>query len=129
MSIPYKVIGRGKPGEPAGGKKKYYATVVSNGTTTLPQLIEKIQRKCSIYGGEVVRIIYALHEAIADEIMAGNIVDLEQLGSFYPAIKSEAKDRPEAVKSSSINKASINYRPSRELKKKIAGATFEKVKS
>lgn len=129
MSIPYKVKEIIKPGEAAGGEKKYYATVVTNNKTDLNGLIKKVEKKSSIFGADLIRVVYILQEVIAEEIEAGNIVHLGPLGSFYPAIKSEAKDSPKAVKSSSIKKVSINYRPSRELKERIAGAKFEKRKS
>ena len=129
MSIPYTVIRKDLPGEAAGRKKKYYATAVSNNKTDLHGLIDKAKEKCSMNGADLIRAVYLLQDLIADELEKGNIVHIKPLGSFYPSIKSEAKDSPEEVTPKSIKKVSINYRPSRAMRDRIAGASFERVKS
>ena len=127
MSIKFKVIEKGQPGVKGGGQKKYYASVVTDGETTIDDLVKEIEKFSSLSEPDIRGVIVALENTIQNKLSEGKIVRLEKLGSLYPSISSEGVENAEDATSGIIKGASINYRPGERLKKAINDAGFKKV--
>ncbi len=67
-----------------------------------------------------------ISEEIANNLMEGNIVRIDQIGSFRITAKSAIVKREEEVTPETIGSPSIVFTPSSELKKKLSGIRYEK---
>jgi predicted histone-like DNA-binding protein len=128
MAIPFKAIKNALPGTNGKNLNKYYARVVSNGETTMEDLIKKLQTQYRIHGADSTRMLYALEEILRHDLADGKIVRLGPLGSFSPGVSSVCTDSASKVTASSITKTRIKYKPGPELSKDMAEATFKKEK-
>ena len=63
-----------------------------------------------------------------EELAAGKIVRLNDLGSFQIGATSKSVASIENVTEDSITKPHINYRPGKEFKKMLKNLEFEKQK-
>ena len=88
MSIKYKVVERGQPGVSGGGNKKWYATISSDGETSVDELVAQIEKFSSLSEADIRGVIIALENAIQHELANGKIVRLDKLGSLYPTLSS-----------------------------------------
>jgi len=127
MPIRYKVISKAQPGVTGGGVKKFYATIVTDGECTIDQLVKDIEKFSSLSEPDIKGVIIALENVIQNKLAESKIIRLEKLGSFYPTLSSEGKDKAEDVTSTSIKEVGINYRPGDRLKNVINEAGFQKM--
>jgi len=127
MTIKFNVREKGQPGVVGGGTKKFYAAIVTDGETTLDDIVKDIEKFSSLSEPDIRGVIIALENVIQNKLSEGRIVRLEKLGSLYPTLSSEGKDTADEVNSGSIKEVSINYRPGDRLKKAINDAGFKKV--
>lgn len=127
MTIKYCPREKGQPGVVGGGKKKFYATIVTDGEATIDDLVRDIEKFSTLSEPDIRAVIIALENAIEAKLGDGRIVRLECLGSLYPTLSSEGMDKAEDVNARSIKELNINYRPSERLKKAINNATLVKV--
>lgn len=127
MSLRYKVISKTQPGITGGGVKKFYATMVNDGECTVDELVKDIEKFSSLSEPDIRGVIIALENVIQNKLAASKIVRLEKLGSLYPTLSSEGKEKAEDVSSASIKDVGINYRPGDRLKKALSDAGFEKM--
>lgn len=126
MAIRFKVIEKGQPGVKGGGDKKFYATPVSDGEITLPELTKQIERACTVNGADIRAVLYALVDVATDNLSNGTIVRLGDLGSLRTSISSEGKDKAEEVNASAIKNASVIFTPGSKIKEMLAIAKYEK---
>jgi len=127
MTIQYCVRERGQPGVVGGGTKKYYAAIVTDGETTVDDLVKDIEKFSSLSEPDIRGVIIALENVIQNKLSEGRIVRLEKLGSLYPTLSSEGMNTPEEVNSSCIKELNINYRAGDRIKKAINDAGLKKV--
>lgn len=129
MSIKFKVLEKGQPGVVGGGEKKWYAQIVYDEEVTVDELVQEIEKFCSLTEPDIRGVITALENVIQNKLSASRIVRMERLGSFYPAISSNGEDEESKVDANSIKKVSVNYRPGDRITKAINDAGFKKVSS
>jgi predicted histone-like DNA-binding protein len=127
MALKYKVIQKTQPGVVGGGEKKYYASIVTDGETTIDDLAKEIEKFSSLSEPDIYGVIVALENVIQNKLAESKIIRLEKLGTFYPTLSSEGHIKPEDISSLSIRSAGINYRPGERLQKAIDDAGFQKV--
>ena len=71
---------------------KWYArTVVSNVVST-EQIAEKIQRNCSMKKSDVTAVLQELSEVFREELLDGNRVIIDGIGSFKVGMSSGPAD-------------------------------------
>lgn len=128
MSIKYTVIERGEPGVVGGGKKKYYATVKTDGELSVDDLVKNIEKFSALSEADIRGVIIALENEIQKELVNGKIIRLDKLGSFYPSLSSEGAETAEKFNVSMIKGAKVNYRPGKRISDALSTATFTKEK-
>ena len=128
MSIKYTVIERGEPGVVGGGKKKYYATVKTDGELSVDDLVKNIEKFSALSEADIRGVIIALENEIQKELVNGKIIRLDKLGSFYPSLSSEGAETAEKFNVSMIKGAKVNYRPGNRISDALSTATFTKEK-
>ena len=107
--------------------RKFYAAIVTDGETTVDDLVKDIEKFSSLSEPDIRGVIIALENVIQNKLSEGRIVRLEKLGSLYPTLSSEGMNTPEEVNSGCIKELNINYRAGDRIKKAINDAGVKKV--
>lgn len=127
MAILYKIIRKSQPGVVGGGEKKYYASIVATGETSIDGITKEIEKFSALSEADIRGVIIALENVIQDKLSEGKIVRLEKLGSLYPSLKSKGVATEAEIGKELIKKVSVNYRPGDRITKAINNAGFKKV--
>ena len=70
----------------------------------------------------------ALSDVIGESLANGNIVKVDNLGTFQLTLTGTAADTEETLGKSNIKEAKINYRPSKELKNRMKKITYKRIR-
>jgi predicted histone-like DNA-binding protein len=116
--IDVKRIPKRNPMEPETAPR-FYASAIHDARVDLDSLATSVAERCSLKRADVHGVLVALMDIIPNELLDGNIVSLGQLGSFYVSIKSEGAETEEEVTPALVKGSKIQYRPTKELKKKL----------
>ena len=123
MSIAYKKTKRIKPGT-KGRNKKYYATLVNSGYSDINDILTVINSKTRLHPADFIKMLYALHDAMIEELSNGKIIRLGPLGNFRLGIKSKGHVNARDVNPESIIEVNILYNPCKKIKETIKDFTF-----
>lgn len=126
MSVKYNVMPRKNPQDQAA-PPKFYPVVKSSGRTTQRGLAQKGAQISTLSAADLAAAMETLLALIPQELMAGNIVDLGDFGSFRLSIKSEGADNKEDVTSRNIKSAHVRFTPGKEFKDAMKTVQFEKL--
>jgi len=125
MSVKYRVVERGKPGDPTA-PKKFYPLVKSSGQTTLRELANRIAQISTVSTVDTMAVLEALLQVIPEELADGNIVRLGDFGSFSLRSQSEGSETAEEVSAHNIKRIKVAFRPGRLYKGVLDNIIFEK---
>ena len=127
MMINYKVVPKKnqfKPDDPP----KYYAQVVYENKVTNAQLASKIARTTTMGVPDIKGVLAALEEEVIEALQAGSPVELGQLCSFYPSVKSNGADAENAFNvNTNIDRKSVNVRAKKKLTDKMRDVSLKRV--
>ena len=99
---------------------KWVATLRRQDHLTLDETSEQVSIRGSILPGEVSGILRAYFEQIRYHILAGDSVNIEGLGTFYPKMTAKMVDTAaDATVNNCVKDVTIGFRPSNELKEVI----------
>ena len=130
MAIKYKLIQRRdftKGAQPTD--KKYYATLVSNGTASLEEICESISEETALTSADVKSCLDRLPRVIVRHLAGGRTVKVGELGSFRFALSSKgAKTEEEFVAATMMKVPSLVFTPGRVLQDAREDATYIRVK-
>lgn len=131
MAINYSIAKMANPLDRESGDYKYYAKAQANGSVGINELSEEIAYATTLTDGDVLNVIRALVKRINMHIANGQIVKLENLGSFQAQIRSMGAETEETYSPSMIRKVTLQFRPGIGLKGQLnkANLTFHKVPS
>ena len=127
MSIQYKVVEKGMPGVKGGGKKKFYAQMATDGECTVDDMVAEIEKFSALSEPDIRGVIVALENVIQNKLAESKIVRMDKLGSFYPSLHSEGKEKEEEINQHSIKRLSVIYRPGARILKTMANKGFQKI--
>jgi predicted histone-like DNA-binding protein len=127
MAIKYKVVLKTEAGVKGGGKRKYYAVVSTDGEVGIDDLVKEIEKFSSLSEPDIRGVLIAMENVIQDKLADSKIVKLEKLGTFYPTISSEGREKEEDVNERCIKKTGINYRSGARILQTMKNAGFKKV--
>lgn len=109
MAIKYRLYQSNQEGTTYG---KWYARAVVDEVVDTDDLAELIQRNCSVKRSDVKAVLTELSEVMSDQLLAGNRVKIEGLGSFKVGFSSKPADtRAEWVPTTHVNGTHINFQP------------------
>ena len=109
MAIKYRLYQSTQEG-PTNGK--WYARAVVDEVVETDDLAELIQRNCSVKRSDVKAVLTELSEVMRDQLLAGNRVKIEGLGSFKVGFTSKpAATRAEWVPTTHVSGTHINFQP------------------
>lgn len=129
MAITYSVAALKNPAkqeEPA----KFYAKAQASGTVDINELADDISYSTTLTDGDVLNVIRALIKQINRHIAKGEIVKLENLGTFQAQLQSEGAESAEEFNETMIRKVHLQFRPGMGLKNQLTkeNLQFRKVK-
>ena len=125
--IKYKAKAIGQPGVVGGGVVKYYAAISRTDKVGLRKLLDEILELNAAHPAAVLAVLELFLSRINYHLADGRYVELDQLGTFYPAISSLPSDTPEKVSKENIKRFKVLFRPSQLLKDKLSTVKFEKI--
>lgn len=126
MAVKFNVIEKGQPGVAGGGEKKFYASAVSSGESTLEKLTKSIEKISTVSGADIHAVLYALVDVAIDNLSHGQIIRLGELGSLRVSLKSEGRATAAEVNSSAIKSTNIIFTPGNRLKTMLATVKYQK---
>lgn len=121
----YKLIQKGKPGDP-DAPKKWYATPIKSGTITQKNLAQQISGRSSLTSGDVNNVIQNLLELLPQELIKGNSVQLSDFGTFRLSFSSDGVDTEKDFTKDKIKGVKILFTPSNDFKKTLSDMKLEK---
>lgn len=121
----YKLIQKGKPGDP-DAPKKWYATPIKSGTITQKNLAQQISGRSSLTSGDVNNVIQNLLELLPQELIKGNSVQLGDFGTFRLSFSSDGVDTEKDFTKDKIKGIKILFTPSNDFKKTLSDMKLEK---
>jgi predicted histone-like DNA-binding protein len=126
MTIKYNVMPRRNPRDPEA-PPRYFPVVRSSGRTRQRDLARKGTKMSTMSAADLAAAMEILLDLIPEELMAGNIVDLGDFGSFRLSVKAEGSDSAEAVTATHIKGVNVRFTPGKEFKDTMNRAKFEKL--
>ncbi len=104
--------------------KKFYAQAVSNGTVDLERLAYLVSNQSTVREADCYAVLLSLLHNVMDELSQGKIVKLDKLGAFQIGVSSEGVATQDALTSSVIKKAHINFRPDKRMRNMLSNVDF-----
>jgi len=123
--INLKSVQRRNPSDPTA-QKKYYATVISDGSTKLKELAEMVALQTTVSPTDCHAVLMALEGNVIRELQKGKIVRLGELGSYRLSVHSDGKDTPEDVNVDAVKKTRIIFRPGEGMSDMLKTLKFKK---
>ena len=127
MSVKYVARAIGNPGVTEAGIPKYYASIARESKVDLRTLMDEISELNVTHAGSILAVLETFLSKVHYHLVNGRGVELGQLGTFYPSIKSQSSDSAEAVSRQNIKRLKVLFRPSKLLRDKLAVVKFEKL--
>jgi predicted histone-like DNA-binding protein len=128
MAIQYKVVQRGKPGVKNGKKQFHFPLLTNRNTITTNEFCKLITKVSPFSIADVMGLIWAMINVLTDQLGKGNIVQIGQLGSFYPTLHYTGTQENNNIKEKDIE-VRIRFHPSVPLKRDLStSVSFREVK-
>ena len=125
MSVKFNVVERGNPADKAA-PKKFYPSIESSGRKTLRQIAARINQISTVSSADTMAVLEALLMVIPEELAAGNIVELGDLGNFWLRADTEGTATAEEVRGNQITGILPRFNAGKEFKKVLNSIEFEK---
>ena len=126
MSVPYRLITRPNPQNPAA-PRRHYPSLVTRGKTSPRQLSETVAAISTLSTADMFAALEALLIMIPQELAQGRIVDLGDFGSFRLRVHSQGTATPETFGADDIQGVLPYFVPGKAFKQALEQIRFEKV--
>ncbi len=104
----------------AKGKQTFhFARAVYNGQTTMDMLQKQIARISAISEGDVRSVLLTLSQLVADELSAGRIIELGDLGRMKVGLKSKANESKDKFRTQDIKRVRVIFTPGKLIKEEL----------
>jgi len=123
MAVKFHIIGRRNPSDP-DAPEKYYPSIRSDRRITTNDLAEDIADGGSLTPPDVKGAVDALKRKIKKNLINGDLVDLDELGSISLRIKTTGSDTPEEVSAKNIKSVLVRFIPGKEFKRELQQIEF-----
>lgn len=123
--IGFKSVQRHNPLDPLA-PNKFYAIPVYRSHVGLKELSDEVAEKSSLTRGDCYNVIQNFLSSMKKALNNGDIVKLDDLGTFRITLSSNGKETSDDLSSGDIKKARIRFSPGEELKGMLGNAKFAK---
>ena len=120
----YKVIERANPRDRS--KTKFYVQPIRNETLKRKNIEKYIIDTTALSKAEARGVTITIVDYINDELLKGNAVCIEGLGTFSIRVQSEGSDKAEDVTAANVKNVVINFRSDKYLRENVSKIQFEK---
>ncbi|WP_075555636.1 HU family DNA-binding protein [Parabacteroides timonensis] len=130
MPIRYKLVQRKdfSKDAPTDGKR-YYASLVSNGTVSLDELCESIAEETALTSADVKSILDRLPRILRRHLSEGRNVQMGEFGSIRPTLGSQGSlTKKEFNAATMMRKPGLVFTPGKLLQDMRENVTFLRVK-
>lgn len=128
MELFFRVLKRAKPGKKSSDGMVYYPYPNNRKKYTLEDLVQSISSKSTLSSPDIHATVIALIDEIIDHTGSGDIVDIEDLGTFKLNLKSELQDSEEDVSAKCIKGNHLVFIPSTFIKKRLKYIKYRKAR-
>lgn len=111
-----------------GGTVMKQAVQVNQGRITTREVAEQLQEITSLGRGDVQSVLSHLGDVAARHLREGHSVQLGELGTFTPYIKSKAVEADKTFTTDRIQSIRVVFKPSGWLKEAMGKASFALLK-
>ncbi len=102
-----------------GEQTFHFARAVYNGETTMDMLQKQIARISAISEGDVRSVLLTLSQLVADELSAGRVIELGDLGRMKVGLKSKASDSKDKFRSQDIKRVHVIFTPGKMIREEL----------
>ena len=99
-------------------------TVVNCELTTTKELAKRINHACSVTESDVAAVLQALGQCVCEELLDGNRVEIDHIGTFSLALTCKNKRKEDHITSKDIEVSRIVFSPCAELWNQMRHATI-----
>jgi predicted histone-like DNA-binding protein len=124
----YKVIERGRPGNPAAPGKQY-ASPVNAGKMTIKDLAKEIAGRSSLTRGDIENVLSNFLDELPTFLKLGLSVQLGNFGTMRLNLQSEGVEQGKKFTGANITGVKVIFTPGVELKDSLADTPFEEMKA
>lgn len=124
--LTYSVVQRIDPKFPSM-PGKFYAQAQARGVANIREMSERIQQMCTVTRADVMAVLTALEDVVADCLANGEIVRLGDLGTLQVSLNSRAAAASKEFHDGLINKGKVIFRSGLTISKMLATLKYEKV--
>lgn len=110
------------------GKMKYHATPFWNGKVPKNQFHSEISQMCTANSADVKAVMDAASTVLLNHILNGDIVEIDELGTFRISFSADGHDSDKKVSASDIRDIRILFKANPDLKKSAKTVQFERLK-
>lgn len=125
-ALTYSVVERKDPQNPEVGGK-YYAQAQARGEAGIRELSQRIQQMCTVTRADVLAVLTALEDVIADSLGNGEIVRLGELCSLRVSLSGEGATTKEDYHTGLISKKRILFHSGLTLTNMLNTLKYQKV--
>lgn len=119
-SIKYAIVARKNT---ITGEVRAYANIV-NDTLSFDDIARQVTEETTVTDTDCRAVLSAFVSIMKREIIKGNEIRLDKLGTIYPTLASEGAEEVEKFVTSMIKKVNLRFRPATELLKEVQKASF-----
>ena len=126
MAVPYVVVERGNPLNPAA-PKKWYAQSKSSGDFSFKKLAKEIaEGSTTVSDTDMLAVLNDLIKVMRRHLDAGEIVRFGDFGTFQITLSSSGAATAGQFNASLIRSPKVTFRPGIDLKEMLATLKYEK---
>lgn len=125
MAVKYSVVARKNPLKP-NEAPKYYAQVQSSGDVDFKEMTRAVADRCTVTASDAKAVLDAFQTIMIQRLQSGQIVRLNDLGSFRISLSSTGNASEEKFNAAQITKARIIFTPSQDLKSMCKALSYAK---
>ena len=105
---------------------KFYMKAHATEYIGVTEISKRIEKECTVTRADVMAVLTALEDVIADAISQGQVVRLGELGSFKLSISSKGVEDEKNVNGSLVTRERILFRPGSVILKALKSLSFSK---
>lgn len=125
-ALTYSVVERKDPQNPEV-PGKYYAQAQARGEAGIREMSQRIQQMCTVTRADVLAVLTALEDVIAESLSNGEIVRLGELCSLRVSISSDGADTKEDFHSGLITKKRVLFTSGKTIGNMLATMKYQRV--
>ncbi len=126
MAIKYSIGARCANPSKESKIKKIYALPQHKKILSLAELAQHIQNHGSTYDrGTIEGVLKKVVDCMREQLLEGNGVQLDELGTFYLSLHSKGADRADDFTQRNISDVTVRWKPGKPFKSLMHDAKFE----